>query len=483
MKYDLKTISGRKELLESMNLLKEFNNKIVLIGCGAIGTALIPLLLKLVKIEKSKITIIDMEKSRFENIKISGINFKNIKITKDNFKQILIHDLQLGQDDIIIDASYGINTTDMFNLCNEFGISYINSSIEVWSNESTLKPVDYTFYSRISSLQNIDKKITQKKNNFLVSMGCNPGNVNIWTLYALEIINKKTINYNWSLYNELAQKLGLCVVHISERDSQITSEPRKLYEYVNTWSSDAVSWYDEAFSFIELGWGTHEKTIPNNKNEELSNKYQIILNEKGCMRFAKSYTPINKNLMGMLIRHEECFTICKKLSIIDNLGLITYKPSCYYVYKCCDSAMISLNESKENDGEYQESYRLLTNDIIDGNNELGCTLFFSNNDIYWVGSLLNIEESRLVYNNEYNEIINATILQVVAGYIGGLLYLIESIESKIYRGLLLPEDLPIKKIIKWTKPLLGPFGVFKVKDWKINSKDSLNPLQFSDFTI
>jgi homospermidine synthase len=486
IKPNLKSISGRKCAVESMENIKEFNNKIVLIGCGAIGTALIPLLFKFIKFNPVNFTVIDMDSNRFNNlIKFinQGVKTYNVKLTKDNIKSILIDELKLGQDDLIIDASYEISTNYMYQLCSEYSISYTNSSVEVWKEEPSYKDIDYTFYSRIKSIEDLDKKIKLKKNNFVISLGCNPGNVNIWTLYALDRINKKTTNHEWKTYAELASKLGLRVVHVSERDSQLTSNPRKQGEYLNTWSSDSVSWYDEAFSNLEISWGTHEKRIPEKANLDLSNEYQYVINGVGCETWAYSYTPVSKNLSGMLIRHEECYTICKRLTLKDDSNKIIYKPSSYYVYRTSDSALASTQEVKDLIGEYQENTRLMTSDITEGRDELGCTLFFASGEIYWVGSLLDINEARLIYDNQFNDIINATILQVVAGYIGSIFYLIESIEKKVYRGFMTPEDMPVDKFIQWTKPLLGPFGVIKVRDWTVESQDKQNPWQFSDFLV
>jgi hypothetical protein len=38
--------------------------------------------------------------------------------------------------------------------------------------------------------------------------------------------------------------------------------------------------------------------------------------------------------------------------------------------------------------------------------------------------------------------------------------------------------MPIKKFVKWTRPLLGKFGLTKVEDWPKNIKKSW---QFGDF--
>lgn len=484
MDNNLKTISGRKIAFDKLAQSTNFNNKILIIGCGSIGTALLPLLIKFIIMKPSNITIIDKNENRFSKILpyvIRGVKPTHIKITKENAKQIIINDLKFGQDDIIIDASYEINTDFMFELCEYNGISYINSSVEIWEKNPSLKEVDYTFYSRFKLMENKNKINTIKKNNFIVSMGCNPGNVNIWLLYALEKINKQKDNLEYKSYAELAQKMGLKTIHISEKDTQIINKPKRENEYVNSWASDSVSWYDEAFSFLELSWGTHETKIPEHYKVNISNEYQIIVENIGCETFAYTYSPISKNVIGMIIRHEEAYTICKKLAIKDTNNKIIYKPSCYYIYKPNDSAVASTMEARANNNIAQSTKRLMTNEIIEGRDEIGCTLFFEDGDIYWVGSLLDIKEARLLYDNQCDDTINATVLQVVAGYIGGIFYLIELINKKDYKGLLFPEDLPVKKILNWTRPLLGPFGLMEVEDWDLECTNKNNLWQFHDF--
>lgn len=484
MNINLKTISGRKSAFESLSKSIVFNNKILIIGCGSIGTALLPLIIKFIVMIPSNVIICDKNENRFANISgfiSQGIKIKHEKITIDNASKIIIEELKMGQDDIIIDASYEINTDFMFELCESKGISYINSSVEIWEKQPEMKDVDFTFYERFKQIEEKNKIIKIKKNNFIVSLGCNPGNVNIWTLYALEKINKQKDNFSFTTYAELAQKMGLKTIHISEKDTQIINKPKRENEYVNSWASDSVSWYDEAFGFSEISWGTHETKFPEQYKPNMSNEYQIVLENIGCETYAHTYTPISKNVLGMLIRHEESYTICKKLTLRDITNKIIYKPSCYYVYKPNDSAVASTMEALANNNQAQPTMRLMTQEIVEGRDEVGCTLFFADGDIYWIGSLLDIKESRLLYDNQFDNIINTTILQVVTGYIGGIFYLIESINTKKYSGLLFPEDLPINQFIKWTRPMLGPFGLLEVTDWDVDCSDNNNLWQFQDF--
>lgn len=472
-------IKKRKEEFDKMKKSVSFNKKIIIIGYGAIGKMLLETVFRIINISNKNIYIIEKDEKKLKNIKRYNVNVVVGTMNNTNYKNILIDMIKSEKDDIILDASYNIDTKDLFLLCHEYGISYINSSYETWNLPSTNDEI--TYHQRFMSISELNKTHL-KTNNFIVSMGCNPGNVNIWTLYALKKINSKTHNYPFTGYADLAQKLGLNVVHISEKDTQITNKPRKQFEYVNTWSEDSVSWYGEAFKVAEISWGTHEKDLPKNIDKALCNEIQTVLNLNGSDVFMYSYTPVTKNIIGMLISHDECYSICNKLTLRDDKNNIIYKPSCYYVYKPCDASFMSLIEVKENYNTFQKKTRLMTSDIVDGRDELGCTLFFQNLDIYWVGSLLDINEARSLYDNEHNDNINATITQVIAGYTGGLLYLIECINNKIYNGLLFPEDLPVQKIIKWTKPMLGPFGLIKIDDWEVEVKDKTKPWQFNEFT-
>ena len=49
-------------------------------------------------------------------------------------------------------------------------------------------------------------------------------------------------------------------IHIAERDTQVQDVPKKIGEFVNTWSIDGF--IGEGCQPAELGWGTHEKELP-----------------------------------------------------------------------------------------------------------------------------------------------------------------------------------------------------------------------------
>ena len=61
-------------------------------------------------------------------------------------------------------------------------------------------------------------------------------------------------------YAALAMEVGLKSIHVSERDTQISNRPKEVGEFVNTWSIEGFR--EEGIAPAELGWGTHERRLP-----------------------------------------------------------------------------------------------------------------------------------------------------------------------------------------------------------------------------
>lgn len=453
-------LASLKQLYQSV----DFSGRIYMIGKGAVGTCLLYMIMKIFKIKANQITIIDVRDIISELPKEyldDGLVFVNQLVEIDNYQEIF---RDVKPNDLIIDCSVDISTTDMMKLCQEKECIYINSSIETWDHRIETDPVKFSVYARYSELLDYSDSLgSSKRFNAITGCGMNPGTVSIWVKAGLDKINDK-YKYSFNSYGELAQKLGVRTVHISEVDTQRTNAPKERDEYCNTWSTDAEGFYEEALAPIELSWGTHEKTMPEDVALYMDKKRYMVINKLCVNQFAQSYCPISKNFLGMLIRHEENFTIGETLTVMKD-GICVYKPSVYYVYQPCDNTMASLHELKSKNYHYQTNYRLLTSEIIDGQDEIGLTFFLENGDIYWIGSLLDIDEAREIYNHEMDDRINATLVQVVAGYISGIFYLLELMKEKKYLGVLSAEDIPHRGLVHKMRGFYGDFGMMKVRDW------------------
>jgi homospermidine synthase len=475
--------NDRLKMLKEMYQSYDFGKgHIYLLGQGSIGPALLYMILKIFKIKQEQITIIDLKP--LDELKAiikyvvsaalheeSKIDIISKRIDEHNYKQIFTKDYKLTKDDIIIDCAIEICSIDMMRICQEYGCGYINSATEIWDYTNIYDPESYTLYPIIQDIRKFSEELKSSgKINFnaVIDMGCNPGNVNMWAQVGFDLINK---HYNTK---KTAEQLDIRTIHISEYDTQRSSIPKRINEYCNTWASTCEPFYEEGLAPVEMSFGNHEQ-LPDEKYIEAledNNKY-IALNRLCTETYAHSYTPGYKNYIGILIRHGENITIGETMSTYkmqDGKKVRTWSPSVYYVYHPTQDTMASLYELKEKNYKYQDNTRLFTNDIIDGRDELGLTYFLGNGDIFWIGSLLDIDEARDIYENKFNEKINATVVQVVGGYLSGIFHILDLNKKKQYNGVMVPEDLPYKEMYKRMKPFYGDFIFKKVTDWDYNMK-------------
>ena len=152
-------------------------------------------------------------------------------------------------------------------------------------------------------------------------------------------------------FNRLAMHLGVKVIHISERDTQITNQPKQVDEFVNTWSIEGFR--EEGIAPAEMGWGTHERTLPQRAFAHTHGPLnQICLGQMGCRTWVRSWVP-NCEIVGMVIRHGEAFSISEHLTVNDEHGVPIYRPTVHYAYCPCDSAIVSLHELQMRNFELQ----------------------------------------------------------------------------------------------------------------------------------
>jgi homospermidine synthase len=284
-------------------------------------------------------------------------------------------------------------------------------------------------------------------------------------------------------FNRLAMKLGVKVIHCSERDTQIASKPKQVDEFVNTWSVEGFR--EEGTTTAEMGWGTHEKELPALAYEHKEGpRNQICLARMGMNTWVSSLVP-NYRIHGMVVRHGEAFTISDKLTVWKN-GKAIYRPTMHYAYCPCDAAIASLNELRGCDYKLQSNVRIMYDEITSGSDILGALLMGHAYNSWWTGSDLSIEESRRLVPHQ-----NATTMQVAISAVAASMWMIENPAM----GVCVPDDLPHEYILDIAKPYLGKF-ISIPSDWTplkhyTNTFDGYNnpsidwddPWQFKNFLI
>jgi homospermidine synthase len=274
--------------------------------------------------------------------------------------------------------------------------------------------------------------------------------------------------------------LGVKVIHIAERDTQVAQEPKKPGEFVNTWSIDGF--VSEGGQPAELGWGTHEKHFPaDGARHDFGCDSAIYLQRPGASTRVRTWTPLEGPFHGFLVTHNESISISDYFTLRRN-GSVVYRPTVHYAYHPCDDAVLSVHEICGKNWEQQECQRLIVDEITSGIDELGVLLMGHAKGAYWYGSQLSIHEARRLC--PYN---NATSLQVNAPALGAVIWAMRNSR----RGIVEPDDIDFRTVLDIAMPYLGPVvGVYT--DWTPlqgrgrlypEDVDRDDPWQFKNFLV
>ncbi|MGO9246140.1 MAG: homospermidine synthase [Verrucomicrobiia bacterium] len=448
----------------------QFRNRILFVGYGAVAQCTLPILVKHLDVPSKNITVMDFEDRR-ELLRPwlkRGMRFVRKRVTRDNLGSLLGQYLRAG--DVLIDLAWNIDACEILQWCHDNGVLYVNTSVEVWdpyAGADNKHPTERTLYWRHLNVRRLIANWSKPGPTAVLEHGANPGLISHFTKQGLidigrRLIADKKVNdldaeeirkfTKDRAFNRLAMKLGVKVIHCSERDTQITDQPKQVDEFVNTWSVEGFR--EEGTTTAEMGWGTHEKELPALAYEHREGpRNQICLARMGINTWVSSWVP-NYCIHGMVVRHGEAFTISDRLTVWQD-GKAIYRPTVHYAYCPCDCAIASLNELRGYDYKLQEKQRIMNDEITSGADILGALLMGHAYNAWWIGSDLSIEESRRLVPHQ-----NATTMQVAISVVAAVVWMIENPA----KGVCVPDDLPHDYILKISKPYLGRW-ISKPADW------------------
>jgi homospermidine synthase len=282
----------------------------------------------------------------------------------------------------------------------------------------------------------------------VITHGANPGLVSHFVKQALVNIagdlGIEAAPKSRTEWAKLARQLGVTTIHIAERDTQVSSRPKKVNEFVNTWSVDGF--VGEGCQPAELGWGTHERNFPRDgKRHESGCGAAIYLMQPGAATRVRTWTPKAGHIMSFLITHGESISIADYLTVTESMQPV-YRPTVHYAYHPSDAAVLSVWELQGRNWQIQDETRIMMDDIVSGMDELGVLIAGHKKNAYWYGSQLTVEEARKLA--PYNQ---ATSLQVTVSCLAGMVWAMENPNS----GLMEPDDLDYKRLLEICTPYLG----------------------------
>src|SRR3984957_14956926 len=234
----------------------DFPGRILFIGFGSIGQGVLPLILRHIGIAPERVTIVTAEERGHDEATQYGGKFIKERLPRDIFQSVLIPLIEgekfwrvlkplLGRDDFLVNVSVEVSSIALVKLCWEKGAMYLDTCIEPWPGgytDPTVPPSRRTNYALR------DEALALRAGNAraptaVLTHGANPGLVSHFLKQALLNIAADTqvdagnpgSRTEWG---ELARRLGVKVVHIAERDTQVSNTAKQPGEFVNTWSVD-----------------------------------------------------------------------------------------------------------------------------------------------------------------------------------------------------------------------------------------------------
>ncbi|SFM31532.1 saccharopine dehydrogenase C-terminal domain-containing protein [Methanolobus profundi] len=447
----------------------EFSKKVLIIGYGSVSQCTLPLLLDKIDVLLENVTLIDFEDkaNALKKYTDQGLTFVREKITPENLGQVLSR--HMDNDGLIIDLSWNIDAVDIITWCHEHNVLYVNTSVEVWDptedflNRSLLEKSLYLRQMKLLELSRDWKDAPTA----IVDHGANPGLITHFVKQGLLDIaertcaDKKVSPEDEAEIKELAEKrdfahlahkLGVKVIHCSERDTQVANRAKEVDEFVGTWSIEGLR--EEGTAPVEIAWGSHENKMPPLAQvPDFGPQNVIFMPQMGMNTWVRSWIP-DQEIVGMVIRHGESYGLSKLLTVCDEEKAV-FRPTIHYAYMPCHDTLSSLFELRGRNYELQPKLRIMTDEIVSGADILGALLMGHSYNSWWTGSALSIEDTRALAPGQ-----NATTLQVAAGIVAAILWMLENPKE----GIRTPEDLPHDFVLDIAKPYLGKF-ISTPSDW------------------
>ena len=436
----------------------EFGGRLLMVGFGCIGRGVLPLLLRHIAIRPGQIRIVTDQDAHRDIAAGHGIAMRVEALTRDNYRRILAE--ELGPGDFLLNLSINVASVDLIAWCQDHGVIYLDACIEPWSGgyyDTSLSASQRSNYGLRESALALRRPGTRP--TAVLTHGVNPGLVSHFVKQALLDVAQAVGDgqpepagrAGWAA---LARRLGVKVIHVAERDTQVSAQPKRPGEFVNTWSIEGFA--GEGCQPAELGWGTHERHFPADGHRHGHGcDAAIYLDRPGAGTRVRSWTPLAGSYHGFLITHGESVSIADYLTVRED-GRPVYRPTVHYAYHPCDDAVLSLHELAGRNWRLQERRRELVDGvIISGMDELGVLLCGHAKTAYWYGSRLTIDQARALC--PYN---NATSLQTAVGVLGGVVWAMRHPAH----GIVDPDDMDFREVLDVAAPYLGEMaGAFC--DW------------------
>jgi homospermidine synthase len=427
--------------------MKDRSPRFLLIGFGAIGQGLAPLLVKALQIAPSRITAWAADLEGAAVAQAAGIRLQLQPLSPDNYAPLLAAHLRPG--DVLLNLAVEVGSFDLIAWCQQHDVLYLDTSIEPWPggympHRGLERNTNQWLRHQVLTLQRPNRTTA------VVAHGANPGLISHLTKRALkQLAHDRGLTFAPGQWANLAKALGVQVIQVAERDTQTSRRPVAPDEFCNTWS--VPGFINELAQDCEAGWGSHETQLPNGAQfPSVGSKSNIYWPhpQHGLVE-VKSWLPSVGESVAWLVTHNESISLAEFLTEYSEQGQVTYRPTVYFAYQPCPQACQSIAHwlGKHKQAPSQQSV-MPPADLQQGQDELG-VLLCHGAGAYWYGSTLSVQAARAMAPHN-----SATTLQVVAGIVGAVTWMLEHPRSGVTEA----EAMDSDQVLDVALPYLGLVG-------------------------
>jgi homospermidine synthase len=315
-----------------------FEGPIVMIGFGSIGKGTLPLIERHIAFDRSKFVVIAPDDRDRRLLDERQIRFLHQGLTKDNYREILTPLLTAGPGrGMVVNLSVDTSSVALMELCKDLDAFYIDTVVEPWPGLYTDRNRSISERSNYALAREPARSAPAAPGGVTAvsCCGANPGMVSWMVKQALvDIAGELKLDFvepqSREDWGRLMQRAGVKGIHIAERDTQRARDPKPKGKFVNTWSVEGF--ISEGMQPSELGWGTHEKTLPPGRaRHDFGCDAAIYLKRPGAGTRVRSWTPTAQAQHGFLVTHNESISIADYFTLREN-GKVVYRPTCHYAY-------------------------------------------------------------------------------------------------------------------------------------------------------
>ncbi|MCC6736018.1 MAG: homospermidine synthase [Bauldia sp.] len=437
---------------------------IVMIGFGSIGKGTLPLIERHFTFDRSRLVVIDPEGRDRAIAERHGARFIQQAVTRENYRELLGGLLGAGGGrGFCVNLSVDTSSLAIMKLCREIGALYVDTVVEPWPGFYYDRNVDAEARTNHALRQTTraEKARSPGGPTAVSCCGANPGMVSWFVKKALVDVATATglaftepRPHDRAAWAGLMRSVGVKGIHIAERDTQLSRNPKPLNVFVNTWSVEGF--ISEGLQPAELAYGTHETWMPENaRRHSTGSRSGIYLLQPGANTRVRSWCPTPGPQYGLLVTHNEALSIADYFSVRDGDALV-YRPTCHYAYHPSNDAVLSLDEMFGRAGQRQPAEHILNEtEIVEGADELGVLLYGHARNAYWYGSQLSIGEARALAPYQ-----NATGLQVSSAVLAGMVWALENPQA----GIVEADEMDYRRCLEVQLPYLGPVNGYYT-DW------------------